>query len=96
MARYLLRWELDNTRIPEDLAARKAQHRGFQDIVRQQMKGGEISDWGAYVGERNGFCLIEGSAEDVHKLTSRWIPWVLFEVREVLSLEQVVKVTEAA
>ncbi|MCC6368303.1 MAG: hypothetical protein IT165_32665 [Bryobacterales bacterium] len=95
MAQYLLLWEHDNTRIPEDLEKRKAQHQGFQDIVRQQMKTGEISQWGGYAGETKGFCIVEGSAEDVHKLTGRWVPWVSFQTREVLSIEQVIKATAA-
>ncbi|MCC6394580.1 MAG: hypothetical protein IT167_28550 [Bryobacterales bacterium] len=95
MARYLLLWELDNTRIPEDLEKRKAMHQGFQEIVRQQMKAGEISQWGACAGEARGFCIVDGSAEDVHKLTGRWIPWVSFQAREVLSIEQVINATAA-
>lgn len=80
---------------PEDLEKRENQHRGFQGIVCQQMKAGEISQWGAYAGETKGFCIIEGSAEDVHKLVRRWIPWVSFQAREVLSVEQVIKVTDS-
>ncbi len=95
MAQYLLLWEVDSPRIPEDLEKRKAMHMGFQDIVRQQLKTGEISRWGAYVGELNGFCIIEGSAEDVHTLTGRWVPWVKFQARECLSVEQVAKATAA-
>ena len=95
MAKYVLLWEMDNTRTPEDLEERKTRHRGFQDIVRQQMKDGEIADWGAYVGETKGFCIVEGSAEDVHKLVGRWVPWVSFQTRELLSIEQVIKATEA-
>ena len=95
MAKYLLLWEMDNTRTPEDLEERKTQYRSFQDIVRRQMKDGEISDWGACVGEMKGFCIIEGSAEDVHKLVLRWIPWVSFQTKELLAIEQVVKATEA-
>jgi hypothetical protein len=41
---------------PEDLKERKTLHRRFQDIVRQQMKDDENTDWGAYVGEMKGFC----------------------------------------
>ncbi|MCC6341874.1 MAG: hypothetical protein IT166_06735 [Bryobacterales bacterium] len=95
MARYLMLWELDKSRIPEELEKRKAQHLGFQEIVRQQMKSGEISQWGAYAGETKGFCIVEGSAEDVHKLTGRWVPWVSFEVKELLTIEQVGKATAA-
>ena len=94
MARYLLLWEVDSALTPEDFEERKARHLGFQRVVSQQLKDGQIAEWGAFVGEMNGYCIVDGSAEDVHKLVGRWVPAVSFETREVLSIERVIKATE--
>ena len=93
MARYLLLWEVDSGLMPEDLEERKARHQGFQHAVKQQLEAGQLAEWGAFVGEMNGYCIIDGSAEDVHKLVGQWVPAVSFETRQVLSIEQVIQVT---
>lgn len=94
MARYLLLWEVDSGLMPEDFEERKARHQGFQQAVKQQLADGQIAEWGAFVGEMNGYCIIDGSAADVHKLVARWVPAVSFETRQVLSIEQVIKATD--
>ena len=70
-------------------------HLGMQSIVTQQVKAGQITQWGAFVGEAKGYCIVDGTAEDVHTLTGGWIPFVRFQTNEVLSIEQVMKATEA-
>ena len=95
MAKYLLLWEVDTTHTPTGKEERKKMHLGMQSIVTQQVKAGQITQWGAFVGEAKGYCIIDGAAEDVHTLTGGWIPFVRFQTNEVLSIEQVMKATEA-
>lgn len=47
---------------------------GMQSSVTQQLKGGLLSQWGAFAGEGNGYAIINGSAADVHALTLGWFP----------------------
>lgn len=95
MAKFILHWEVDPAKTPEDPKERQQQWLQFQDIVVQQMKAGLISDWGANVGELNGYCITEATEIEVHTLTAMWEPFVKFNTRSVLTIEQVSEATKA-
>ena len=95
MAKFILHWEVDPAKTPEDPKERKQQWLQFQDIVVQQMKDGLISEWGANVGELIGFCISEASEIEVHMLTAMWEPFVKFDTRAILTIEQVNEATKA-
>jgi len=95
MAKYILLWEVDSTRTPEDGKTKKAQWLGFQDMVARHLKEGLMKAWGGFVGEMKGFAIFEGSATDLHTITATWTPFVKFNVREILSVEEVNKATKA-
>ena len=90
MTKYLLLWEIDTTRTPDDPEARKQQWRTLQDMVVKQLEDGDLKDWGMCLGEMNGYCIIEGTAADVAKFTLVYSPYVIFEVREVRSIQQAI------
>ena len=95
MARYMVLWEVDTSRIPEDPKAKKAQHMGFQELVMKDLKEGVFKEWGAFAGELAGYTIFEGNAVDLHTLTARWFPFVKFKVNEFLTIDEVQKATKA-
>ena len=54
MPRYLMTWEVDDTRVPIDIRERAVLWSGMIEMVKQQMKDGTTVDWGAFVGEGKG------------------------------------------
>jgi len=88
MAKYLLLWEVDSSRIAEDPGARKQHWNAMQEAVKQQLEAGQMSDWGLCVGELTGYCIVEGTQADVAKVTRGYVPWVNFQVSEVASIHQ--------
>jgi hypothetical protein len=88
MARYMLLWEVDTSRTPEDPKTKKAQYLGFHDVVAKQLKEGLIKEWGLFVGEVCGYTIFEGSAVEVHTLIARWIPFTKFKVRELMTFDE--------
>ncbi len=95
MAKYMLLWEVDSSRTPEDGKTKKVQWLGFQDIVAKHLKEGLMKGWGEFAGEMHGYAIFEGSAVDLHTITAMWTPFVKFDVREILSVEEVNKATKA-
>lgn len=95
MARYMVLWEVDTSRTPEDPKEKKAQLRGFGDVVVKQMKEGRIKDWGVFGGEMRGFTIFEGSIADLHLFNTMWLPFVRFEVNQIMTVDEVNKVAEA-
>ena len=88
MAKYLLLWELDTSRISEDPGVRKQHWNALQDAVVKQLEAGQMKDWGLCVGELTGYCIVEGSQAEVAKITRGYVPWVNFEVKEVVTIHQ--------
>ena len=95
MAKYMVLWEVDTSRTPEDPKAKKAQLLKFQELVKKQLKEGVLKEWGGFVGEMNGYTVFEGRTIDLHTLTTMWIPFVKFTVREVMAIDAVNKATKA-
>ena len=90
MAKYLLLWELDRTRTPEDPETRQSQWRSLQDMVVKQLEDGDLKDWGLCLGELKGYCIVEGTDADVSKFTIGYSPYVIFEVKQVQSIQQAI------
>ena len=90
MAKYLLLWELDTSRIPEDPNIRKEQWRALQDAVVKQLDAGQMKDWGLCAGELTGYCIVEGSETDVGKVTRGYVPFVSFDVKQVITIQQAI------
>jgi hypothetical protein len=95
MARYMILWEMDTSRMPEDTKAKKAQWLGFQDIVKKNVKEGVFKEWGQLAGGICGYCIFEGSAVELHTLTEQWIPYVKFKVGELLTIDEINEATKA-
>lgn len=88
MAKYMLQWEVDLSRTPEDPNERKQQWTLFIETVKQQLNDGQVAEWGQYVGESFGYCIVEGDELDVQRLTNFWSPFVDFSVSSILSADQ--------
>ena len=95
MAKYMVLWEVDTSRTPEDPKAKKAQALAFQQLVANDVKEGVTKEWGAFAGEWRGYFIFEGNAVDLHTITAKWIPFVKFEASESLTIEEVMKATNA-
>ena len=95
MAKYMTLWEIDISRIPEDQKAKKAKLQGFGKAVLKQLKEGTIKDWGVFAGEMGGYTIFEGNAVDLHAYNAMWAPVGQFKVRQVLTIDEVNKATDA-
>ncbi len=95
MAKYLVLWEIDSTKIPVSPQERAAMWGPMADMVKQDMKKGISKDWGIFVGEVNGYAIAEGTEVEVSNMIQQYVPFVHFEVHHVMSVEQADEVTKA-
>jgi muconolactone delta-isomerase len=95
MAKYMMLWEVDTSRTPEDPKAKKNQQLGFQELVTKQLKEGILKEWGLFAGEWCGYVIFEGSAVELQTAVSMWVPFVKFKTREVMTIDEVIKATKA-
>ncbi len=89
MPKYLTTWETNLNRVPLDVKERGALWSGMVAVIKQQMSNGDITDWGAFVGENRGYAVGENSALELSKLLQQFFPYVIFEVHEVMSVDEV-------
>ena len=89
MARYLLMWQLDPARVPVDPKERGAGWAGLMSMVKKDMEKGITKDWGAFVGEGRGYCVVEGTETEISGLVQQYSPIVHFETHPVMSMSQV-------
>jgi len=95
MGRYLMLWELDWTKIPISPQERGAGIRPLVDMVMQDLKKGVLKDWGAFVGEMNGYGVAEGTEVEIGNMVQQYIPFVSFKTYPIASLSQVDEIVKA-
>ena len=89
MGKYLLLWEVDRARMPIDPKERGAGWDLLMAMVRQDIEKGVSKDWGAFVGETNGYAVAEGTEIEILNMTAQYGPYVSFKVHPIASESQV-------
>ena len=95
MGKYLLLWEVDQTRAPVSPQERGAGWGALMDMVKEDLKKGISKDWGAFVGEINGYAVAEGTEVEIANMSQKYVPFVIFEIHPVMSVKQVDEVIKA-
>ena len=88
MGRYLVLWEVDQSRVPIDAKERGGAWSLLMDMVGQERQAGMIKDWGTFVGEINGFAVYEGTEVEVGRALMKYVPYVSFKVHPLASESQ--------
>ena len=86
MGKYLVLWEVDQSRVPVDAKERGAAWSLLMEMVKQDMKSRQMKDWGAFVGEINGYSIYEGTEVEVGNMLMQYAPYVSFKVHPVASV----------
>lgn len=88
MGRYLVLWEVDQSRVPIDAKERGGALNLLMAMVRQDREAGMMKDFGAFVGEINGFALWEGTEVAVGSALMKYVPYVSFKVHPLTTESQ--------
>ena len=95
MGKYLVLWELDESKIPVDPKERGSAWQMLVGLVKQDLEEGTGKDWGAFVGEHRGYTIHEGTQLEVAVTLQQYVPFVRFEVHGVETVGQVEQLIEA-
>ena len=88
MGKYLLLWEFDRTKIPVDPKERGVEFNILMEVITQDIKKGILKDWGLFVGEHNGYSVVQGTEIEVIKAIQRYTPFVYFASHPIASVTQ--------
>lgn len=80
---------------PIDPKERGALWGGMVEIIKQEMKDGITSEWGAFVGEARGYSIGEQSIVDLAKTLQQFYPFVTFQVHQVMSIDEMAEVAKS-
>jgi hypothetical protein len=95
MAKYLVLWEVDQTKVPIAPQKRGAGWTALMSMVKQDIEKGLVKDWGAFVGELRGYDVIEGTELEVLNTMQQYVPFVQFKVHPIASASQVEEMIKA-
>lgn len=95
MAKYLVLWEADPSKLPIDPKERGAALSALLDMVKQDIKEGITIDWGSFLGEGRGYSVDEESEMELEKRLQRYVPFVTFKVHRIMSVEQIAEVAKS-
>ena len=92
LGRFLLLWQIDQNRIPVNKTERYDGWIKLISTVKNHMKTGITKDWGAFIGESKGFCIVEGLNKDISIALQEYAPFVTFKTYPITELNDVEKV----
>ena len=95
MGKYLVLWEIDQTRVAIDPKERGDGWAVFMAMVRQDIEKGLTKEWGTFVGETAGFSLNEGTEVEIMNMHQQYVPFVTFKVYPIASESQVNEMIKA-
>ncbi len=95
MGKYLVLWEVEQTRIPVDPKERKDAWSLLMAVVSQDIEKGIVKDWGAFVGEAKGYSIIEGTEVEVMSNLQQFVPYCKFTVHSIATEGQVNEMVKA-
>lgn len=95
MGKYLMIWDLNLALTPVNPKERGAGFELLLSMVKQDIERGLSKDWGNFVGEGSGYCIVEGSEVEINKMVQQYAPYVTFKTHPVVSFEQVEEVIKS-
>ena len=95
MPKYFITWEVDPDKAPIDPKERGALWAGMVEMVKQEMKDGTTLDWGCFVSETMGYSVGDQNALDLAKNLQKYFPFVVFDVHQVLSVDDIGEVAKS-
>lgn len=88
MAKFLILWELDTTRVPESPEEQMVLFNRLMNMVDEDFKIGML-DWGEFVGGHTGYAINEGTEQELALALMKYSPNIKFKVHPVLSASQI-------
>jgi hypothetical protein len=63
-------------------------------MVKQDIEKGTLKDWGAFVGEVNGYVIAEGTEVEIGNMVQRYVPYVVFKTYPIASVDQLGEIVQ--
>lgn len=95
MGKYLILWETDPTKFPDDRKQIGRANELLVAAVKEDFKKGKLKDWGAFMAETNGYAVIEGEPVEISIMLNQYAPFVRFTVKQIHSIDDVAEINKS-
>jgi len=89
MSRFYLKWNLNYSATPSDPEQRVKLWLSMLEMVKADMKGGKLKDWGMCNNGDSGYAIYEEANDaDLFTRLLKWMPYVTFDAKPVLTVDE--------
>jgi len=91
MPKFYIKWQLNPLMTPAKAEERVERWLEMLRIVEASLKDGTFTDWGMCSDASGGYAFSNQSEADLYTSLLKYIPYVDFEVKPVLTSKQVIE-----
>lgn len=89
MTKFHVEWK-QSSKIPEDPVKLGKLYLSHMELVKADLKSGKLTDFGQYSNGSSGYILIEGNENDVFTTLMKYLPYVEFDVKPIVNVDQTI------
>lgn len=89
MTKFHVEWK-QSSKIPEDPVKLAKLYLSHMELVKADLKSGKLTDFGQYSNGSSGYILMEGTENDVFTTLMKWLPYVEFDVKPIVNVDQTI------
>jgi hypothetical protein len=96
MSKNLIKWKLNSQMMPASSEDRMDLLKSMNEALKAMIDSGEIMDFGEYYDGSGGYIIGKGDDADLYANLIKWWPYVDFDAKPVLTIDQVIEATNKA
>jgi hypothetical protein len=96
MTRYLVKWEVNPCMLPIQPEEREKLLSAMFEMERADEAAGICVGWGMYVDMSGGVSFSDMNEVDLQSALMKYYPYIQFEIRPILSLDQAIQAMQNA
>ena len=94
MPKFLTKWKVNPQMMPTNPEECMKLLQSMNETIKALLDSGMIIDWGEYCDGSGGYTITEGDdVADLYAYLIQWWPYVDFDAKPVLTIDQVIKST---
>jgi len=91
MSKFYIKWRKNQHIISTNPEEQAKVWLTFLEWLKAEKKAGLFTDWGVCCDGSSGYCLAETNEASLHSTLLKYQPYIIFNARPVLSIEQAIE-----
>ena len=93
MTKVLIKWKVNSLKMPDNPEEILKLLQSTNEWIKSQLASGNIKDYGEYFDGTGGYAIAEGDVTLIYEGLMEFWPYVEFDAKPVLSIDQVIEWT---